>query len=109
MYVHSWLKKITPSAECIKLITNQLLTTIFTELLRCPLEEEEEEEGTRQFCVHKSGADEVVSEVECPMQYLCYYIGIGVGACFVACRFKRQPTKCHDDARMYMLSAQMSR
>lgn len=49
-----------------------------------------------------------MSEVECPVQYLCYYIGIGVGARFVACRFKRQPTKCHDDARMYMLSAQMS-
>lgn len=96
---------MTRLAECIKLITNQLLTTIFTELLRCPLEQEEK---TGQFCVHKSGANEVVSEVECPVQYLCYYIGIGVGACFVACRFKRQPTKCHDNARMYMLSAQMS-
>jgi hypothetical protein len=64
---------IVPSAECIKFITNQLLTTIFTDLLRCPLKD-------CQFCVHKSGAEVVVSEVECPMQYLCYYIGIGVGA-----------------------------
>jgi len=72
IYIHSFLKKTTDYAECIKLITNQLLTTIFTELLCCHLEEEEE---TTQFCVHKSEADEVVSEVECPMQYLCYYIG----------------------------------
>jgi hypothetical protein len=102
MYIHFSQKKITPLVECIKLITNQLLTTMFAELLRCPLEEE------GRSSVHKSAADEAVSQVECPVQYLCYYIGIGVDACFVPCRFKRQPTKCHDGARMYMLSTQMS-
>jgi len=39
MYVRSGLMDIPPSAKCIKFITNQLLTSIFTELLRRPLKD----------------------------------------------------------------------